>query len=235
MKMNKRNINLLLFSMFLALLVLIPILHLDNGRPIRGGWNQGPWHLLPFGADSLSQHYKDRYQVLDEKPLASLLQGSAKPLVMILVDGWGVPYDESLLEADFQMLGEKNVSYAVHKRLFQTTSFAESIEYGSDFKDGIVITGDDSVGCAKIDSLISEGSWSRIAWTARGTREGDRDKLHNLLRDISAVASRHPDVQFVVQGMHRPILGMPETRRKYLAPWVPVVFINCNLEQSIDR
>ncbi len=173
--------------------------------------------------------------MLDEKPLASLLQDSAKPLVMILVDGWGVPYDESLLEADFQMLGGKNVSYAVHKRLFQTTSVAESIEYGSSFKDGVVIDGDDSAGCAKIDSLISDGSWSRVAWTARSTREGDRNKLHNLLKGISAVATKHPDVQFVVQGTHRPILGTPETRRKYLAPWVPAVFINCNLEQSIVR
>ncbi len=235
MKMNKRNINLLLFSLFLALLISVPILHLDEGRSIRGGWSQGPWHLLPFGADSLSQHYKDRHQVLDEKPLASLLQDSTRPFVMILVDGWGVPYDESLLEADFQMLGEKNVSYAVHKRLFQTTSFAESIEYGSDFKDGIVITGDDSAGCAKIDSLISEGSWNRIAWTARGTHEGDREKLHELLKVLSELAGRHPDVQFVIQGTHRPILGSPETRRMYLAPWVPAVFINCNLEQSIVR
>lgn len=235
MKMNKRNINLLLFSLFLMFLISIPILNLDNGRSARGGWNRGPWHLLPFGADSLSQHYKDRYQVLDEKPLATLLQDSAKPLVMILVDGWGVPYDESLLDMDFQMIGGKGVSYAVHKRPFQTTSYAESVEYGNGFKDGIVVDGEDSVGCAKIDSLISEGSWSRIAWTARGTREGDRDKLHNLLRDISAVVAKYPEVQFIVQGTHRPILGTPETRRKYLAPWVPVVFINCNLEQSIDR
>ena len=225
--MNKRNINLLLFSAFLALLISVPILHLDKGVSIRADWSQGPWHLVPFGADSLSQHYKDRYQVLDEKPLASLLQDSAKPLVMILVDGWGVPYDERLLEADFQVLGGKGVSYAIHKRSFQTTSYAESIEYGSSFKDGVVIDGDDSTGCAKIDSLISESSSSRIAWTARSTREGDRDKLHNLLKEISAMAAKHPDVQFIVQGTHRPILGTPETRRKYLVPWVPAVFINC--------
>ena len=218
--------------MFLALLVLIPILHLDNGRPIRGGWNQGPWHLLPFGADSLSQHYKDRYQVLDEKPLASLLQDSTRPLVMILVDGWGVPYDERLLEADFQMIGGKNVSYAVHKRPFQMTSYAESVEYGNDFKDGIILDSEDSAGCAKIDSLIFEGSWNRIAWTARGTREGDREKLHKLLKELSELADKHPDVLFIVQGTHRPILGTPETRRKYLAPWVPAVFINCNLKES---
>ena len=88
--MNKRNINLLLFSAFLALLISVPILQLDKGISIRAGWSRGPWHLVPFGADSLAQHYKDRYQVLDEKPLATLLQDSAKPLVMILVDGWGV-------------------------------------------------------------------------------------------------------------------------------------------------
>lgn len=225
--MNKRNINLLLFSAFLALLVLIPILHLDENRSIRAGWSQGPWHLLPFGADSLAQHYKDRYQVLDEKPLVSLLQDLTRPLVMILVDGWGVPYDEGLLEADFQMIGGKNVSYAVHKRPFQTTSYAESIEYGSSFKDGVVIDGDDSAGCAKIDSLILEGSCSKVAWTARGTREGDREKLHELLKVLSELAGRHPEVQFVIQGTHRPILGSPETRRMYLAPWVPAVFINC--------
>lgn len=227
MKMNKHNINLLLFSAFLALLISVPILHLDKGVSIRAGWSQGPWHLLPFGADSLSQHYKDRYQVLDEKPLASLLQDSSRPLVMILVDGWGVPYDESLLEADFLLIGGKGVSHAVHKRAFQTTSHAESVEYGIDFKDGAVIDDDDSVGCAKIDSLISESSSSRIAWTAHSTREGDRDKLHNLLKEISAMAAKHPDVQFIVQGTHRPILGTPETRRKYLAPWVPAVFVNC--------
>lgn len=173
--------------------------------------------------------------MLDEKPLASLLQDSSRPLVMILVDGWGVPYDERLLEADFQMIGEKGVSYAIHKRSFQTTSYAESIEYGSSFKDGVVIDGEDSAGCAKIDSLISEGSWNRIAWTARGPREGDRDKLHSLLKELSELASKHSDVQFIIQGTHRPILGTPETRRMYLAPWVPAVFINCYLEQSIVR
>lgn len=230
-----RNINLLLFSLFLAFLVSIPILNLDNGRSARGGWNQGPWHLLPFGADSLSQQYKDSYRVLDEKPLDSLLQDSAKPLVMILVDGWGVPYDESLLEADFRMISGKKVAHAVHKRLFQTTSLAESIEYGNRFKDGIILDSNETHAVASIDSLLADKSWSRIAWTVRSTREGDRDKLHQLLKELSDLTTKHPDVQFVIQGTHRPILGTPETRRKYLAPWVPAVFVNCNLEQSAAR
>lgn len=233
--MKKRNINLLLFSLFLTLLIAVPILHLDRGRSTMNGWDRSPWHLTPFGADSLSQHYKDNYRVLDEKPLETLLSDPTKPLVMILVDGWGVPYDEHLLEADFQIFSGKGVTHAIHKRTSQTTSHAESIEYGGDFKEGYILDSEDSTGCAKIDSLISEGSWNRIAWTARGTREGDRDKLHNLLKEISAMAAKHPDVQFVVQGTHRPILGTPETRRKYLAPWVPAVFVNCNLEQSIVR
>lgn len=233
--MNKRNVNLLLFSLFMVLLVSVPILELDKGRSIRGGWNQGPWHLVPFGADSLSQHYKDRYQVLDEKPLASLLQDSAKPLVMILVDGWGVPYDEELLKDDFQIFNGERAFFTIHKRLFQTTSLAESIEYGNSFKEGMILDSDDSRAVAMIDSLLADKSWSRIAWTVRSTREGDRDKLHHLLKELSEEAAKHPDVQFVIQGTHRPILGTPETRRKYLAPWVPAVFINCNLEQSVTR
>ena len=230
MKMNKRNVNLLLFSLFLALLVAVPILHLDKGRYIRGGWNQGPWYLLPFGADSLSQQYKDSYRVLDEKPLNSLLRDSTKPLVMILIDGWGVPYDENLLKDDFQIFNGEKAFFAIHKRVFQTTSFAESVEYGNNFKDGIILDGDDSCAIAKLDSLLAEKSWSRIAWTVRSTREGDRAKLHHLLKGLSEEAARHPDAQFIIQGTHRPILGTPETRRKYLAPWVPAVFVNCNLE-----
>ena len=227
-----RNINLLLFFLFLAFLVSIPILNLDNGRSAKSGWNQGPWHLLPFGADSLSQQYKDRYQMLDERPLDSLLQDSAKPLVMILVDGWGVPYDESLLEADFRMISGKKVAHAVHKRLFQTTSFAESIEYGKRFKEGIILACDDSCAVAKLDSLLADKSWRKVAWTVRSTREGDRDKLHQLLKELSDLTTKHPDVQFVIQGTHRPILGTPETRRKYLAPWVPAVFVNCEPKKS---
>jgi hypothetical protein len=233
--MKMRNINLLLFSLFLAFLVSIPILNLDNGRSAKGGWNRGPWYLLPFGADSLSQYYKDSYRVLDEKPLDSLLQDSTKPLVMILVDGWGVPYNEDILKDDFQIFNGKKALFAIHKRLFQTTSLAKSIEYGNRFKDGIILDCDDSCAVAKLDSLLADRSWNRIAWTIRSTREGNRDKLHHLLKVLSEEAARHPDVQFIVQGTHRPILGSPETRRKYLAPWVPAVFINCNLEQSIVR
>lgn len=233
--MNKRNVNLLLFSLFLVLLVSVPILELDKGRYIRGSWNQGPWHLLPFGADSLSQHYKDNYRVLDEKPLDSLLLDSAKPLVMILVDGWGVPYDEDLLKDDFQIFNGKKTLFAIHKRVFQTTSFAESIEYGNSFKEGMILDSDDSCAVAMIDSLLADKSWSRIAWTARNAREGDRGKLHQLLKDLSDVTTKYPDVQFVIQGTHRPILGTPETRRKYLAPWVPAVFVNCNLKQFDAR
>ena len=230
-----RNINLLLFSLFLAFLVSIPILNLDNGRSARGSWNRGPWYLLPFGADSLSQYYKDSYRVLDEKPLNSLLQDSTKPLVMILVDGWGVPYNEELLKDDFQIFNGKKTLFAIHKRLFQTTSLAESIEYGNRFKDGIILDSDDSRAVTMLDSLLADKSWSRIAWTARSPREGDRNKLHQLLKVLSDLTTKHPDVQFVIQGTHRPILGTPETRRKYLAPWVPAVFVNCNLEQFAAR
>ena len=251
--MKKRNINILFFSLFLLILIFVPILHIDEGRSTMNGWDRSPWHLTPFNADSLSSYYKDHYQILDENPLKSFLQDSSKTLVMILIDSWGIPYNEALLVSDFQMINGDNIFFAIHKRRVQNTSLAESTEYGEGFNEGFFLATIDSSNCEKtrteqsnrfkqsfycencddsravatLDSLIKDGMWTKIAWTARSTREGDRDKLHNLLKEISAMAAKHPDVQFIVQGTHRPILGTPETRRKYLAPWVPAVFINC--------
>ncbi|MBR2470401.1 MAG: hypothetical protein IKB43_09720 [Fibrobacter sp.] len=253
--MKKRNVNLLLFSLVLIFLISVPILRLDEGRSTMNDWDRSPWHLTPFDADSLSQYYKNHYPILDENPLKSILQDSTKSLVMVLIDSWGVPYNEEQLVSDFQMINENNVFYAIHKRRAQNTSLAENTEYGEGFKEGIFLATigssdceqtetvesslfkqilccencDDSRAVATLDSLITDETWSRIAWTARSTREGDRDKLHQLLKELSNLTTKHPDVQFVIQGTHRPILGSPETRRMYLAPWVPAVFVNCDL------
>ena len=260
MKMKKRNINLVLFSLFLAFLISLPILCVDRymSHP------DYPWQLVPFGADSLSQHYKERYVQLKPDAIMRSLQDTAKPLVMVLVDGWGVPYDENLLEGDFAHFTGKNVSFAVHKRLLQHTSHAEAVEYKQGFSKGVFLEIGDSSACAKkrqeqsshfkqticcekcnetraaatLDSLISlvnDSTWNSVAWTIRETREGDRDKLQSLLKNLSEIAIKHPDVQFVIQGTHRPLLGTPETRRKHLAPWVPVVLINCSLSGSASK
>ena len=254
--MKKRNINLVLFSLFLAFLISLPILCVDRytSHP------DYPWQLVPFGADSLSQHYKERYVQLKPDAIIKSLQDTTKPVVMILVDGWGVPYDEKLLETDFAHFTGKNVSFALHKRLLQHTSHAETVEYKQWVAKGVFLGTGDSLACEKIereqsalfkqvvccencdetravatlDSLVSlaaDSTWN-IAWTVHETREGDRGKLQSLLKNLSGIAGQHPNIQFVVQGTHRPLLGTPETRRKYLAPWVPVVFINSSFSES---
>ena len=251
--MKMRRINLALFSAFLACLVSLPILCVDRFRSNE----DNPWQLTPFNNDSLSVFYKENYRTFDSHTLMSDLTDSAKKTVMVLVDGWGVPYDEKMLLQDFELLKNDNAKFALHKRFLAYTSHAEGVEYSVGFKDGVLLALGDSAYCSEklglqnanfkqticfvgnddsrmvqaVDSLINEGAWNKIAWTVRSTREGNREKLHEVLRGLSDVASRHPDVQFIIQGTHRPILGTPETRRKYLAPWVPAVFINCELKK----
>lgn len=250
--MKARNINLALFSAFLLCLISLPILCVDKYL----SHQDYPWQLTPFGYDSLSQHYKDHYLTMDAKALVTHLKDSTKPVVTVMIDGWGVPYDESTLEEDFALLKKEKVKFAMHRRLLGYTSHAENVEYRSGLAGGTFLTQGDSLICAQradstywkfgqalccencddskmisvIDSLLSDSTQTRLGWTARSTREGDREKLHNILQGLSDIASRHPDVQFIIQGTHRPILGTPETRRKYLAPWVPAVFINCELK-----
>ncbi len=246
--MKTRKINLLLFSLFLVFLIALPPLFKD--RFLSNA--QRPWQLLPFGADSLSDFYKEHYAVIEDSPLFARLADTAKPTIMVMVDGWGVPYDEQALSKDFGFFADNAAQYVLHKRIFGITSFAEKDELSKGFSDGLFIFGGDSSACEKkqkslkrhfaqvkccvncgdarmisvLDSLIQGHAWSRIAWTTSQTSEGNRDSLDFCLRELAEIAKKHPDYQFIIQGTHRPILGTPETRRKYLGPWVPAVLVN---------
>lgn len=246
--MNKKLLNLTLFSAVIIFIISLPIICVDRYLP----QSQNPWQLQPFNADSLSHYYKNNYQILDDTALADFLDDTSKTTVIVMVDGWGVPYNETLLKQDFAIFRDNSTKPAIHKRLFNTTSYAEKKEFQKSFINSTFIYGGDSSSCSKkkkklshfftqidccdncsdmgmtalLDSLISANSWNTIAWTTRQTSQGDRDSLHIVLRELSKIAKKHTNTQFIIQGTHRPILGSPETRRKYLAPWIPSIFVN---------
>jgi hypothetical protein len=251
--MRARNFNLVLFAVLLAFLIALPCV---CGNMFLSH-QDAPWQLLPFNSgDSLSMVYKERYRVFDAPALIRQIEDSSRTTVSIMVDGWGVPYDENMLADDFGIFEAKTAQFALHKRLLGHTAHAEAVETRVGFENGLLIGRGDSSECARqeafprfgakqsfcclnctdkavagsLDSILTDTTWKRIEWTARGTNLGDRDKLHDLLRQLAEIAAQHPDVQFIIQGTHRPILGAPEVRRKYNARWVPAVFINCKLK-----
>lgn len=206
--------------------------------------------------DKLSDKLLHQYEFLDAKQVHDSFLDSGKTLVSILVDAWGVPLDESLLKKDIDIFQKNAKVLALRRRKLNQTMHAERMEFRSQMPASIYLFGGDSteynrkeyipdVGFSqmlfcqgspdsamigKLDSLLSMGdSLERrkfLGLTTQSSRDGNRDSLHSTLTRIANLAAKHPDVVFVVQGTHRPILGTPETRKMYYAHWVPVVVIN---------
>jgi hypothetical protein len=142
--------------------------------------------------------------------------------------------------------------FALHKRLANRTKHAERVEFRTDCKNKIYLFGgdsteynrptllkeigyertlfcqkcDDKTMITKIDSLLEIDSLQLIVWTTQSSRSGDRDSLHKSLNQIANLATRHSDVQFVIQGAHRPVLCDSGTRNTYKSHWVPTVILN---------
>lgn len=98
---------------------------------------------------------------------------------------------------------------------------------------------DDASMAKKIDSLLESGDSTRhlIAWTTRDTRfpisddavETERiyfKRLSTTLQLVANLAKKYPNVRFVVQGDHEPILSPKEFREKFYRRWVPFVVLN---------
>ncbi len=212
-----------------------------------------PWHLQPsVHEDSLSQRYLEDYQIMTQKSLKNQFYDSTRMNVFILVDAWGVPVAEIVLEKDLVPFAEMPHIYALHQRLANRTKHAERVEFRADYENKIYLFGgdsaeydrpslvreigydkylfcqkcSDSVMTAKLDSLLGNDSLQMIAWTTQSSRSGDRDSLHKSLKLIADLALRHPDILFVVQGTHRPILCNSEVRNLYKSHWVPAVILN---------
>ena len=97
----------------------------------------------------------------------------------------------------------------------------------------------DMAMAAKIDSLLNlpDSVKHFIAWTTRDTRfpisddpiETEKlyyERLFGTLRIIADLAKKHPEMRFVVQGDHEPILSPLEFQRKFYRRWVPFVVVN---------
>ncbi len=97
----------------------------------------------------------------------------------------------------------------------------------------------DAVMASKIDSLLNQSDSLKqfVAWTTRDTRfpisedvaEAEKlyyERLFGTLQIVADLAKKHPEVRFVVQGDHEPILSPLEFQRKFYRRWVPFVVLN---------
>lgn len=121
-----------------------------------------PWHMQPaIDADSLTEGYVSKYELLDRRKLIGQFADSSRVTVAILVDAWGVPFDESLLAEDFAIFKDLPHSELLHHRLANRTRHAEFAELripGDSTRphDGVYLFGGDSLEYGRnlyIDSL----------------------------------------------------------------------------------
>lgn len=210
-----------------------------------------PWHMMPWkNQDSLSIGYLQKFEIQSDT-VAFVLKDDAERTVFIQVDAWGVPFDKSLL--DEQLIAFENPKVFLHWRILNQTKHVEQHELKDRTQNGVYFFGGDSLeynrksylpglgftdlnfcqACSdevmvgKLDSALSvENPAAVMAWTTQSSRVGEIADIKISLKLIAELAKKHPDVKFVVQGTHRPILGTPETRKKYYAHWVPVVVLN---------
>lgn len=109
--------------------------------------------------------------------------------------------------------------------------------YGNDQNDATMI--------AKIDGILSDTTQKHfIAWTTTDTKFPMTEfpdiynsnansidsiytiKLQNTFVQIAALASKHPEIRFIIQGDHNPILSPIEFQNKFYKRWVPYIVLN---------
>ncbi len=121
-----------------------------------------PWHMQPFvDEDSLTEEYISKYELIDRRKWIGQFADSSRVTVSILVDAWGVPFDENLLAEDFAVFKDLPHRVFLHHRLANRTRHAEFAELrilGDSTRphDGIYLFGGDSLEYGRnlyIDSL----------------------------------------------------------------------------------
>ncbi len=209
-------------AIFLALIVFIIPLSYIMGSDFTGK-QEKPWHMQgTVHEDSLSQEYLGKYKILDKVPVTLQVERSKEKRVLILIDAWGVPFDEKKLAEELAIFKEIPHKYAIHKRLKNVTKHAELAEFHVISPDSNVV----AKNFEQLESLLMNPDYRTMTLTIHDSKDGSEENLRSTLKRISEMAKKHSDVQFIVQGAHRPILGTPEKRKEYYAHWVPVAIVN---------
>ena len=90
----------------------------------------------------------------------------------------------------------------------------------------------DAQMAAIADSLLSANTDKQlIAWTTRNTKfpmptEEYAPRLKETLELIANLAQKHPEVRFIIQGDHEPILSPIEFQQKFYRRHVPYIILN---------
>ena len=112
----------------------------------------------------------------------------------------------------------------IHNMGFTNVLFADSLS--------------DSLIIMKIDSLLQDSSGIQfIAWTTRDTRfpmQGNAEqveltyykRMFNSLAMVKELALRYPNVRFIVQGDHEPLLCPKAFAEQFYRRWVPYIILN---------
>lgn len=197
-----------------------------------------------------------RYVVRDDAlPLESLMD-STRTNVFILVDSWGVPLDSArrvrmdgirLQRLSRSSFAENTSLPELVRKAHQWNMPAFFLYGGSDslYGRGEYIRAmnfdsarfykkdeSDSLMLVCLDSLISMPGVRFVAWTARdlqnhlGIENDYFNTLDTELQMLVNFASRHPDVRFIVQGNHEPVLGSRDVRDLFYRRCVPFVVLN---------
>ena len=153
-----QKMGVVAFSVFVAFAVMFS--YLTKSQFIR--LPEKPWHMQPaIDADSLTEEYVSKYELLDSRKLIGRFADSTRVTVSILVDAWGVPFDEKLLAEDFAIFRDLPHREFLHHRLANRTRHAEFAELripgdSTSPRDGVYLFGGDSLEYGRnlyIDSL----------------------------------------------------------------------------------
>ena len=127
-------------------------------------------------------------------------------------------------------------------KYIKNIGFSDAI-YGKSLNDGNRLN--DLQMIVKIDSILADTTQKHfLAWTTADTRfpmaefpniyysdvnsidSAYSAKLNSVQGQIAAIARKHPETRFIIQGDHNPILSPIKFQERFYKRWVPYVVLN---------